>query len=158
MSFSSTGAAWSSSKFKESKIRPNIKNNIGCVGLIQFCPDKGKCCTKTIKGVTYNLSDIQNSGLAQLDYVEKYFKALGFNSSKPASAGDLYGATFYPISKNKPKDQADVNPIIKDCIDALVSMGEKKPVAKATVNKYFAGKNSLSIFANQGQGVALSIT
>ena len=43
-----------------------------------------------------------------------------------------------PNSKNKPKDQVDVNPIIKDCIDALVSMGEKKPVAKATVNKYFA--------------------
>jgi hypothetical protein len=41
-------------------------------------------------------------------------------------------------SKNKPKDQVDVNPIIKDCIDALVSMGEKKSVARATVNKYFA--------------------
>ena len=43
-----------------------------------------------------------------------------------------------PNSKNKPKDQVDVNPIIKDCIDALVSMGEKKSVARATVNKYFA--------------------
>lgn len=43
-----------------------------------------------------------------------------------------------PNSKNKPKDQVDVNPIVKDCIDALVSMGEKKSVARATVNKYFA--------------------
>jgi len=42
-----------------------------------------------------------------------------------------------PNSKNKPKDQSDVNPIIKDCIDALVSMGEKKSVARATVKKYF---------------------
>ena len=90
--------------YKESGIRPTIKNSIGCVGLIQFCPDKGGGSTKTIKGTTYSLSTIQNSGLAQLDYVEKYFKALGFNSNKPASAGDLYGATFYPISKNKPKD------------------------------------------------------
>ena len=89
--------------YKESKIRPNIKNGIGCVGLIQFCPDKGGGTTKTIKGTTYNLSTIQNSGLAQLDYVEKYFKSLGFSSSKPSSAGDLYGATFYPISKNKSK-------------------------------------------------------
>ena len=89
--------------YKESKIRPNIKNSIGCVGLIQFCPDDGKCCTKTIKGVTYNLDTIQNSGLAQLDYVEKYFKALGFNSGKSASAVDLYKATFYPVSNGKPK-------------------------------------------------------
>lgn len=89
--------------YKESGIRPTIKNGIGCVGLIQFCPDAGKCCTKTIKGITYNLSTIQNAGLSQLDYVEKYFKSLGFNSSKPASAGDLYGATFYPISRNKSK-------------------------------------------------------
>ena len=88
--------------YKESGIRPTIRNSIGCVGLIQFCPDKGGGSTKTIKGVTYNLSTIQNAGLAQLDYVEKYFKALGFSNNKPATAGDLYGATFYPISKNKP--------------------------------------------------------
>lgn len=88
--------------YKESGIRPNIKNSIGCVGLVQFCPDKGGGSTKTIKGVTYNLSTIQNSGINQLDYVEKYFKALGFNSGHLSTAGELYGATFYPISKGKP--------------------------------------------------------
>lgn len=90
--------------YKESGIRPTIKNSIGCVGLIQFCPNTGGGSTKTISGTTYNLSTIQNAGLAQLDYVEKYFKSLGFKSDKPATAGQLYGATFYPVSKNKPKE------------------------------------------------------
>lgn len=88
--------------YKESGLRPNIRNSIGCVGLIQFCPDKGGGSTKTIKGTTYKLSDIQNSGLNQFDYIEKYFKALGFNSGHLSTAGDLYGATFYPVSKGKP--------------------------------------------------------
>jgi hypothetical protein len=88
--------------YKESGLRPNIKNSIGCVGLIQFCPDKGGGSTKTIGKNTYKLSVIQNAGLKQFDYVESYFKSLGFNSGKLATAGDLYGATFYPISKGKP--------------------------------------------------------
>jgi hypothetical protein len=91
--------------YKESGIRTNIRNNIGCVGLIQFCPDKGGGITKTISGKTYNLSFVQNmNGLDQLDVVERYFKALGFNSSKNSNAGELYGATFYPISKGKPQN------------------------------------------------------
>lgn len=90
--------------YKESGIRPTIKNSLGCVGLVQFCPNKRGGSVKTIAGATYNLSTIQNAGLAQLDYVEKYFKSLGFRSDKPATASQLYGATFYPISKNKPKD------------------------------------------------------
>ena len=92
--------------YKESAgtLDPTIKNSIGCVGLIQFCPDKKRGATKRIGTTTYNLSTIQNSGVDQLNYVEKYFKALGFNSSTPRTAGQLYGATFYPVSRNKPKD------------------------------------------------------
>jgi hypothetical protein len=89
--------------YKESGIKPSIINSIGCVGLIQFCPNKKKGSTKTIGNVTYNLSTIQNSGVAQLNYVEKYFKSLGFSSNKSATAVDLYGATFYPVSNGKPK-------------------------------------------------------
>jgi hypothetical protein len=89
--------------YKESKIRPNVVNSIGCVGLIQFCPDKPRGTTKTIKGKVYNLLEIQQMGIDQLDIVEIYFKSLGFNSNKPATAVDLYGSTFYPISRNKPK-------------------------------------------------------
>ena len=93
--------------YKESArtFSPSIRNSIGCVGLIQFCPDVSRGSTKTIKGKTYSLSAIQNmDGLTQLDVVERYFKALGFSSGKPASAVDLYIATFYPLAKNKPKD------------------------------------------------------
>jgi hypothetical protein len=91
--------------YKESGIRTDIRNSIGCVGLIQFCPDSGGGSTKTISGKSYNLSSIQTmKGLDQLDVVERYFKALGFSSRKPASAGDLYVATFYPIAANKPQN------------------------------------------------------
>ena len=91
--------------YKESGIRTDIRNSIGCVGLIQFCPDSGGGSTKTISGKSYNLSSIQTmNGLDQLDVVERYFKALGFSSGKPASAGDLYIATFYPLAKNKPQN------------------------------------------------------
>jgi hypothetical protein len=90
--------------YKESGIRTDIRNSIGCVGLIQFCPDKSGGGTKTISGRSYSLSSIQSmNGLDQLDVVERYFKALGFNSSKSSNAGELYGATFYPISKGKPQ-------------------------------------------------------
>jgi hypothetical protein len=90
--------------YKESGIRTDIRNSIGCVGLIQFCPDKGGGTTKTINGKSYSLSSIQTmNGLDQLDVVERYFKSLGFSSGKSASAGDLYVATFYPLAKNKPQ-------------------------------------------------------
>ena len=41
-------------------------------------------------------------------------------------------------SQAKPKAKTQVNPLITDCIDAMVAMGEKKSAARATVNKYFA--------------------
>jgi len=93
--------------YKESArtFSPSIRNSIGCVGLIQFCPDVSRGSTKTIKGKTYSLSAIQNmDGLTQLDLVEIYFKSLGFSSGKPASAVDLYIATFYPLARNKPQN------------------------------------------------------
>lgn len=45
--------------------------------------------------------------------------------------------------KNKPNKRptntagTQTNPLITDCIDAMVAMGEKKSAARATVNKYF---------------------
>tara|TARA_B100002019_G_scaffold57223_1_gene49129 strand:+ start:1705 stop:2127 length:423 start_codon:yes stop_codon:yes gene_type:complete len=35
------------------------------------------------------------------------------------------------------EEPAKVNPLITECIDALVSLGEKKSVARAKVNKFF---------------------
>lgn len=90
--------------YKESGIRTTITNNIGCVGLTQFCPDKKRGSTKTIGKTKYNLSEIKEMGLAQLDVVQAYFKALGFSSSKPTTAGRLYRANFYPVSLDKPSN------------------------------------------------------
>jgi hypothetical protein len=87
----------------ESYLLPEIRNDIGCVGLIQFCPNPKSKTEKTIGNKKYQLAAIQKmTGLDQLDVVQQYFKSLGFSSSKPATIADLYGATFYPISRNKP--------------------------------------------------------
>tara|TARA_Y100001937_G_C7021942_1_gene285859 strand:- start:214 stop:675 length:462 start_codon:yes stop_codon:yes gene_type:complete len=45
-----------------------------------------------------------------------------------------------PKAQPKPKTtepKKQVSPIITDCIDAMIAMGEKKSAARATVNKYF---------------------
>ena len=39
--------------------------------------------------------------------------------------------------KKKSKPPKIDNPLIKDCIETLVGLGEKKSIARATVNKYF---------------------
>jgi hypothetical protein len=90
--------------WKESYLKTTQVNGIGCVGLTQFCPDDKGLSYKTINGTRYQLSAIQNMGLAQLDLVETYFKALGFNSKSPTTAGQLYRANFYPVSLKKSPD------------------------------------------------------
>lgn len=87
--------------YKESGISASIKNSIGCVGLIQFCPDnRGR---KTIGGSDYLISTIEKmTRIEQLDLVEKYYKAQGFNSQKHRSVEDLYLATLFPIAVDKP--------------------------------------------------------
>ena len=45
-----------------------------------------------------------------------------------------------PKTKTTPKKvetKQQVNPLITECVQALVAMGEKQSVARATVNKYF---------------------
>jgi hypothetical protein len=124
--------------YKESGIRTDIRNSIGCVGLIQFCPDNGGGSTKTISGKSYSLSSIQTmNGLDQLDVVERYFKSLGFSSRKPASAGDLYIATFYPLAKNKPQ-----NFIIgsEKSAEYAATVAEQNPGIAKFSNKFLNGK------------------
>ena len=43
----------------ESGMDKYIRNSIGCVGLIQFCPDHAGGNTKTIRGVTYNFTTVR---------------------------------------------------------------------------------------------------
>lgn len=66
---------WQFVQFNESSFDPHIENQIGCVGLLQFCSDPGTLGFKKIGDKTYRLSDIQNmSSLQQLDLIYEYFK------------------------------------------------------------------------------------
>lgn len=87
----------------ESGLDPSIKNNIGCVGLIQFCPDSGGGSTKTIAGKTYRLSDLQNDLGLQMDAIREFWLA-GKKSGKIKRPEDLYIFNFFPIAAGKPDD------------------------------------------------------
>jgi len=84
-------------------LNPGIKNNIGCVGLIQFCPDEGEKNIKTIGKKTYQLSQLQTMNrIQQMDVVQEYFQALGYNKNKTLSLTNMYLSTFYPAAVGKP--------------------------------------------------------
>ena len=84
----------------ESGLNPSIKNSIGCVGLIQFCPDSRGGTTKTIAGKTYNLSDLQNDLKLQMDAIKEFWSA-GKRNGKIKNASDLYIYNFFPVSAGK---------------------------------------------------------
>lgn len=84
----------------ESGLNPSIKNSIGCVGLIQFCPDSSGGSTKTINGKTYNLSELVNNLDLQMDAI-KDFWGKGKSSGKIRNAKDLYVYNFFPIAAGK---------------------------------------------------------
>lgn len=86
---------------KESKMNPKVKNSIGCVGLIQFCPDTPGGSVKTLDDKKYDLETVRNMSAAkQLDLVELFFKPY---ASKIKSYEDLYLFTFYPYAVGKPE-------------------------------------------------------
>lgn len=80
---------------------PSKTNNIGCVGLIQFCPDRGKNY-KTVNGKRYFISDIAKMNYSeQLDLVYEYYKRF---TGKLKNYTDTYFATFFPLAIGKPDD------------------------------------------------------
>lgn len=84
-------------------LNPGVRNGIGCVGLIQFCPDSSGGSTKTIGGKKYLLSDLQKMDrIRQMDVVQEYFNALGYRGNKPLSLTTMYLSTFYPVAVGKP--------------------------------------------------------
>ena len=87
----------------ESRLDSSIKNSLGCVGLIQFCPDNGGGSTKTINGKSYNLSDLQNDLELQLDAIKEFWSK-GKRDGKIKDAKDLYIYNFFPIAAGKPDD------------------------------------------------------
>jgi hypothetical protein len=80
---------------------PSKGNNIGCYGLIQFCPDRGKNY-KTVNGKQYLMSDIKKMDYStQLNLVYEYYKPY---SGKLKSYSDTYFVTFFPLAIGKPDD------------------------------------------------------
>lgn len=85
----------------ESGLDPTIKNSIGCVGLIQFCPSGGG--NKTINGKTYSLEDLRNDLGLQMDAIKQFWLS-GYNSGKIKSPEDLYIYNLFPVAAGKPDD------------------------------------------------------
>ena len=85
----------------ESGLDPTIKNSIGCVGLIQFCPGGGS--TKTIDGKSYSLEEIRNDLDLQMDAI-KQFWLTGYRNGKIKDPADLYIYNFFPVAAGKPDD------------------------------------------------------
>ena len=87
----------------ESKLDPSVKNPIGCVGLIQFCPDSRGGSSKTINGTTYRLSELQNDLELQLEAIKEFWSK-GKRDGKIKNAEDLYIYNFFPVASGKPDD------------------------------------------------------
>jgi hypothetical protein len=84
----------------ESGLDSSVKNSIGCVGLIQFCPDNSGGNTKTINGKSYNLEDLRNDLELQLDAIKEFWSK-GKRDGKIKDAKDLYIYNFFPIAAGK---------------------------------------------------------
>jgi len=84
----------------ESGLDSSVKNSIGCVGLIQFCPDNSGGNTKTINGKSYNLEDLRNDLELQLDVIKEFWSK-GKRDGKIKDAKDLYIYNFFPIAAGK---------------------------------------------------------
>jgi len=85
----------------ESGLDPKIKNSIGCVGLIQFCPGGGS--TKTVNGKSYSLEELRYDLEAQMEAI-KDFWGRGHKSGKIKEPADLYIYNFFPVAAGKPDD------------------------------------------------------
>ena len=80
----------------ESGLDPSIKNSIGCVGLIQFCPGGGR--TKTVNGKTYTLDELGKNLEAQMDAIKDFWVS-GYQKGKIKKLG----AFSYEEIKNEIK-------------------------------------------------------
>jgi hypothetical protein len=137
---------------------PSKGNNIGCYGLIQFCPDRGKNY-KTINGKQYFISDIAKMDYSeQLDLVYEYYKAY---TGKIKSYTDTYFVTFFPLAVGKPDDWIiqgggltagqiyRANPAFQNVKDGKLRVWEvKKTILKELPKEWFnEGSISLAIKA-----------
>jgi hypothetical protein len=87
----------------ESGLDSSVKNSIGCVGLIQFCPDGKGGSSKTINGKSYNLSELQGDLELQLNAIKEFWSK-GKRDGKIKTAKDLYVYNFFPVAAGKSDD------------------------------------------------------
>jgi hypothetical protein len=132
----------------ESGFDPTIKNKIGCVGLIQFCPDGGGGSTKTIAGKTYKLNELQNDLELQMDAIKEFWLA-GKKSGKIKRPVDLYIYNFFPVAAGKPDNfvlqtkglsaekVANSNPIF----NRVLGKSKSSPITVADLRQYYQQTN-----------------
>lgn len=78
---------------------PHIKNGTGCVGIIQWCPDKSGSGVKTIGGKKVNLEQLrQKEVLQQLPFVDQYFQDAALEQG--SQLADLYLTVLNPASRS----------------------------------------------------------
>jgi hypothetical protein len=83
----------------ESGLDPKNENSFGCVGLIQFCPPSRGGSTKTIKGKVYNLEELKNNLVLQMDAIKEFWLEGGSGIESPK---DLYIYNILPAAVGKP--------------------------------------------------------
>jgi len=87
----------------ESGLNSSVKNSIGCVGLIQFCPDSKGGSTKRIGSQTYSLEDLRTNLETQMNVIKEFWMT-GYKSGKIKTPADLYIFNFFPIAAGKSND------------------------------------------------------
>jgi len=131
----------------ESGLNPSVKNSIGCVGLIQFCPDNGGGSTKTISGKKYSLEDIRTNLDTQMEAIKEFWMA-GHKSGKIKTPADLYIFNFFPIAAGKSNDYvlqttgmsaqtvAKANPVFNKTLGKPIDT----PLTVGDLNQYYRTK------------------
>lgn len=126
----------------ESGLDPTIKNSIGCVGLIQFCPSSG--AVKTINGKQYTLEDLRNDLGVQMDAIKDFWLS-GYKRGKIKKPADLYIYNFFPVAAGKPDDFvlqtkntsaetiAKANPIF----NRILGRERSTPLTVGDLNQYY---------------------
>lgn len=128
----------------ESGLNSSVKNSIGCVGLIQFCPDKPAGSTKTIGGRKFLLEDLRTNLDTQMNAIKEFWMA-GYKSGKIKTPADLYIFNFWPVAAGKPNDYvlqtngtsaqtvAKANPVFNRKLGRPVDT----PLTVGDLNKYY---------------------
>jgi hypothetical protein len=126
----------------ESGLDPRIKNSIGCVGLIQFCPSGGP--VKTVNGKQYTLEDLRDNLEVQMEAIKQFWLS-GYEKGKIKKPADLYIYNFFPVAAGKPDDfiiqakglsatkVANANPVF----NRVLGREKSAPLTVGLLNQYY---------------------